>query len=249
MNDFDYDCLEKKRLARSAFARKGTRNRKGCRLPHENLTKKEREALNGEVYSVSMNAPISWERFKALTPSLQSDYLNHLVEKFGVGINTISKDLFGLSAAGLANHINRRGLKVSPHKGKISQAAYVAWYKWIEGEPSIAPVSEDEDKPHVCTIDYEPDETKSTSDQPVFRAHDYEDMLKECDLAKKDRKISETPPYSCPLQDMGINLEGTPVEIMTTLANAIPALLDKDKTYRFSIKVDRFFLTHGDRVL
>lgn len=249
MNDFDFDCLEKKRLARSAFARKGTRNRKGCRLPHENLTKKELEKMNGEVYSVNMNSPISWERFKALTPSLQSDYLNHIVEKFGVGINTISKDLFGLSAAGLANHINRRGLKVSTHKGKISQAAYDAWHKWLEGEPSIAPVSEDDDKPHVCTIDYEPDETNSTSDQSVFRAHDYEDMLRECDLSKKDDETSETEPYPYPLQDLNLTLEGTPVEIMTTLANAIPTLLDKDKTYRFSIKVDTFFLSHGDRVL
>ena len=97
MNDFDYDVMQKKRIARGAFSRKGTVNQKGCRLPHENLTKKEREALNGEVKTVGFNDKITWDFFKTLPVDLQEEYLDHQVKRFGVGMSRISVDLFGLT--------------------------------------------------------------------------------------------------------------------------------------------------------
>nr|DAL76664.1 MAG TPA: hypothetical protein [Caudoviricetes sp.] len=45
MNDFDYDCMQKKRIARGAFAHI-SRKRGGCTLPSDNLTaSKERRKM------------------------------------------------------------------------------------------------------------------------------------------------------------------------------------------------------------
>ena len=57
----------------------------------------------------------------------------------------------------------------------------------------------------------------------------------------KDEEDSETVNYF-PLTDLSLTLKGTPIDILTTLRMSFPALLDKDKSYRFSIKVDGYVL-------
>ena len=47
MNDFDYDALQKKRLARSDRCRK--RSTRKCTLPSDYLTPSERKRRNGEM--------------------------------------------------------------------------------------------------------------------------------------------------------------------------------------------------------
>lgn len=234
MNEFFEDVRERKELI------KGNRHKNhttaGCKLPYEYLPKKEQANLNGEISTVKLNKPMTWAEFKKLPRGLAEEYLNYLISVFQISASKIGVDMFGLCPSGLAEHIRRRELDVHSMMGKKpTKSAIENWCKWLEGEPSIAPISE-------TTED-------SVEEVKPFRAHDYEDMLRECDLSKKDDETSETEPYPYPLQDMGINLEGTPIEVMTTLANAIPTLLAEDKTYRFSIKVDTFFLNHGDRTL
>lgn len=45
MNDFDYENLQKKRLARNAYAKKGSRSKK-CTLPDDYLTPAQRAKLS-----------------------------------------------------------------------------------------------------------------------------------------------------------------------------------------------------------
>ena len=244
MNDFDYDALQKKRIARGAFSRKGTKGKRGCTLPHEYLTTKEREAMNGEVYTINTLEKISWERFKQLPVGLKEEYLKALMERFGVGLANISRDLFGCESACLYQHCKRYGVRVKTTKGgKIAESTLDRWRSWINSDldivpnPSDAPVSETAEDP--------------VEEVKPFRAHDYEDMFKECGMEREAEKPDEEEEFSIPypLQDMNVTLEGTPIDILATLRMSFPALLDKDKTYRFSIKVDTFFLTHGDRTL
>lgn len=55
MNDFDYDCLQKKRLARQARYRKcGSKSRK-CPLPTDNMTQEEWKERCGEVLTIKLN--------------------------------------------------------------------------------------------------------------------------------------------------------------------------------------------------
>lgn len=57
MDDFTYDCWQKKQLAQQARHRKrGSKSRK-CSLPSDNLTKKQWKERNGKTLSINLNQP------------------------------------------------------------------------------------------------------------------------------------------------------------------------------------------------
>ena len=252
MTDFDYDVMQKKRIARGAFHKVNGSKSKGCRLPYENLTKKEREALNGEIKTVSMMQPIAWELFTNLPKDLQEEYLDTQVRRFGVGLRTIGQDMFGLGNSTLNQYVQRHGLHVIPApNGQTPKAAKENWKRWLDGEPKSAPVSETADVPQVtmCEEDFTTPTTEHTPEPEVkpFRAHDFEDMFKEMGM---EREVTSTIPEEedsenvslYPLTDLSLTLKGTPIDILTTLRMSFPALLDKDTQYRFTVKVDKFVL-------
>lgn len=256
MNDFDYDVAQKKRIARGAYARKGTTNRKGCTLPHELLKPKELKKLNGEVKTLCLNDRLNWEEFKALSIDNQTEYLQHKLRAFGVGLNPIGTDLFGLADSVLSNYVARKGIQLQLRTGgRISKAAQESWKRWIAGGAAIAPESETADAPQVtmCEEDFKTPTTEHTTEPEVkpFRAHDFEDMFREMGM---ERVAGENGPSGTPtptgeenwdlypLTDMSLTLKGTPVDVLATLRMSFPALLDKDKTYRFTVKVDGYVL-------
>lgn len=77
MNDFDYDCMQKKRTARGAFAHI-SRKRGGCTLPSDNLTAKQRREKNGEVKSYNPTRPMPWPEFKALPEDLKREFFRNM---------------------------------------------------------------------------------------------------------------------------------------------------------------------------
>jgi len=264
MNDFDFDCAQKKRIARGAFNRKGTTNRKGCRLPHENLTKKELEKLNGEITTVSMLSPISWTTFKTLAPDLQEEYLDTQIKRFGVGLTTIGRDLFGLKGSDsmLANYVRDHNLSViSAPPGRQPKAALDNWKRWISPTTTIAPETESGE---VQYTHCEPAPSTMGSDENTtkpFRAHDFppnipsakidfEELFRDCGMERDtDKEESEDEGILYPLTGMNLELKGTPIDILATLRMSFPALLDKDKTYRFTIKVDTFVISPPGKAL
>lgn len=256
MNDFDFDCAQKKRIARGAFNRKGTTNRKGCRLPHENLTKKELEKLNGEITTVSMLSPIAWATFKALAHDLQEEYLNTQIRRFGVGLTTIGRELFELGGSDsmLANYVRDHDLDiVSAPPGRQPKAARDSWLRWLKPEPTIAPESETGE---VQYTHCEPTPSAMGSDENTtkpFRAHDHKadpllQLFTGCEL-ERDELTEDVPESIYPLTGMNLELKGTPIDILATLRMSFPALLDKDKTYRFTIKADTFVISPPGRAL
>lgn len=55
MDDFTYDCWQKKQLAQQARHRKrGSKSRK-CSLPSDSLTKKQWKERNGKTLSINLN--------------------------------------------------------------------------------------------------------------------------------------------------------------------------------------------------
>jgi hypothetical protein len=81
MNDFDYDCMQKKRTARGAFAHI-SRKRGGCTLPSDNLTAKQRREKNGEVKSYNITRPMPWPEFKAMREDLKREFFRNM-QSFG----------------------------------------------------------------------------------------------------------------------------------------------------------------------
>ena len=60
MNDFDYDIVQKKRVARGAFAHVN-RKRGKCRLPSDYLTAAQKKEMNGAVKTYNITRPMPLE--------------------------------------------------------------------------------------------------------------------------------------------------------------------------------------------
>ena len=64
---FVSDCADKKRTARGIH-NKRTHAGKGGKVifPSDYLTRKEREAMNGEVKTYALNRPMRWKAYKSM---------------------------------------------------------------------------------------------------------------------------------------------------------------------------------------
>ena len=96
MHDFDYDVLQKKRIARNAKYQKNGSKSKKCTLPSDYLTAKEKRALNGEVKTYCLSKPVSWNEFKEMPYNIQEEYVTKLHERFQVTMVDLGY-LFGRS--------------------------------------------------------------------------------------------------------------------------------------------------------
>lgn len=92
MNDFDYDSMQKKRIARGAMNKV---RHTGCTLPHEHLTKKELKKMNGEVKKYSLTQPMKWAEFRAMPIDLQRKYIKMLQDGYHVS-NAMLAEMFGI---------------------------------------------------------------------------------------------------------------------------------------------------------
>ena len=148
MDDFTYDCAQKKRIARGAFnMKRGSKSRK-CSLPSDHLTPKQLKERNGPVMKYTMNAPMSWEVFKSMPLDLQQKYLDSLFSRFNVGSSIISRDLFNQSSATLGAYAKRKGLK-SPCGERLSTTEREVWESWLY--PSVPQYAEEFDEPEEET--------------------------------------------------------------------------------------------------
>jgi len=76
MTEFDFDCLEKKRLARCAAAK--VRSRRTVTLPSDALTQKDLQHKNGPCRVYHLGRPMTTAHFHAMPRDLQRSYLRRL---------------------------------------------------------------------------------------------------------------------------------------------------------------------------
>ena len=82
MHDFDYDAMQKKRIARGASHMKRGSKSKKCTLPSDYLTAAQKRRLNGPVSTYKLDEPMNWESFKAMPEDLQKKYILNLQETY-----------------------------------------------------------------------------------------------------------------------------------------------------------------------
>lgn len=111
MHDFDYDVMQKKRIASGAAHRKRGAKSKKCTLPHDNLTKKELRALSGEVKTYNIHQRLAWAQFKKLPDDLAAEHIKYLVDTFGANIHYIAVAL-GVSDFTVSQYLKAHGIKV-----------------------------------------------------------------------------------------------------------------------------------------
>lgn len=114
MDDAEYifrqDIKEKKSAGRGSFHRKCGSKSKKCTLPHEYLTKKEKEALNSTITSWNMNSFYDYATFKTMPQDLQIEYLQGLTDKYKISCSVISEVLFKSSKGTLASYLEARDI-------------------------------------------------------------------------------------------------------------------------------------------
>lgn len=106
MNDFDYDCMQKKRIAMGAFAHIN-RKRGGCSLPSDTLTEKQRKEKNGEVKSYNITRPMPWHEFKKMPEDLKREFFRNM-QSFGGTAKWLAEEM-GASAQTIIAYAERVG--------------------------------------------------------------------------------------------------------------------------------------------
>lgn len=134
MNDFEYDCLEKKRIARSAKNHVNARRGK-CKLPHEYKTAKELRAMNGEVKTYNIREPLVKSQFLALPTDLAKEYLLWLQSEFKATDGQIG-EMLGLSPAGAALYRKQLGITSlgRGNQNRRNEAQIKKWESFLHPE-------------------------------------------------------------------------------------------------------------------
>lgn len=140
MNDFDYDALQKKRVACGAKHR--VRAKRGCRLPSDSLTAAQKRRLNGEVKTYNMNAPMAWAEFKEMPDDLKVTYLNHLADEYQASQKMIA-GMFGIHPATMCECFRHLGVAAKNSGVKGGEKAAARDHRWAEflngGIPAAEP--------------------------------------------------------------------------------------------------------------
>ena len=138
MHDFDYDAMQKKRIARGASHMKCGSKSKKCTLPSDYLTDAQKRRLNGPVSTYKLDEPMSWESFKAMPEDLQKKYILGLQENYGANDEMIGK-MFKKSdtiALRLRNTLNIKPLgkcKLNRKEKEIRDAKWDAFCNGVVG--------------------------------------------------------------------------------------------------------------------
>lgn len=146
MTDFEYDCLQKKRLAGQAKYRKRGSKSKKCSLPSDRLTNKQWKDKCGPVITYSLNKPMTWDDFKKMPVDIQAQYITNLQQNYGVTAVDLG-DMFGVRALTVRKHAESNNLGVEFPRGHAMNASRKeAWASFIkeehnDEEVTAAPVS------------------------------------------------------------------------------------------------------------
>lgn len=115
MNDFDYDVMQKKRIAAGDRHRKnGSKSRK-CGLPSDHLTPAQIRRMSGPVRTYQMNRPMRWGEFKGMPEDLQKQYLEHLRLEY-TATNEMLAHMLSVNVATVQRARDRLGVAaIHPH--------------------------------------------------------------------------------------------------------------------------------------
>lgn len=130
------DCRDKKITARSARSTRTHCGKRGAvKFPSDYLTKKEREAMNGECKSYRLNDPISWKEFKTWPDEYKKMYIKAVRNKYKTPDKELGKAM-GVVQQTFARHIKELGLSLGKAagsnarkwKGSADERAFREWW-------------------------------------------------------------------------------------------------------------------------
>ena len=130
---FIEDLRDKKRTATGAHHKRTHCGKGGAiRFPSDFKTKKELNAMNGEVKSYKLNDPMSWAEFKAMPDDIKIAYITALRKKYNVSDKKIA-EMLGVEQTYFSSACRKLGIK-STRKSREKWDAD-GWYAWVNGVP------------------------------------------------------------------------------------------------------------------
>lgn len=146
LNDFDYDVMQKKRIASSARHRVCGSKSKFCGLPSDHMTHAQWKKQNGEVKTMNMNRPMTWPDFKAMPNDLQNEYVQKCVETFGCSLHDFGS-LFNVHPMTISRNFKECGIDMSVFKrGKgMSKENAHRFEAWRGGTEPVNALKDEKD--------------------------------------------------------------------------------------------------------
>lgn len=145
------------------------------RLPSDHMTKKEREAMNGEVTTYTMNRPITKAELYRWPTEIQLEYLQGLVDKFHPEQAYLS-EMLGTSKPVVCNMLKTLGIKTDrrgPNTGTPMDKD--GWKRFIGGE-------EPQEKPEIQPVEVKTEPEIPVAPPPILVATKEERPAVKCDL-------------------------------------------------------------------
>ena len=129
MHDFDYDAMQKKRIARGASHMKRGSKSKKCTLPSDYLTAAQKRRLNGPVSTYKLDEPMNWESFKAMPEDLQKKYILNLQETYQANNDMLGK-MFGVTGVSVCRMRHALGVGAMGQNKMTRDEVAVRDAKW-----------------------------------------------------------------------------------------------------------------------
>ena len=171
MNDFDYEVMQKKRIARGASRMKRGSKSKKCTLPSDYLTAAQKRRLNGPVSTYKLDEPMSWESFKAMPEDLQKQYILNLQNTYQANDKMIGK-LFGKSDVTVGEYRKKLGINPIGKSKMTRDEKTVCDAKWdafcngvVGGKPGEPKKIENDEVEESC--DEIDDEVEIEETEPI----------------------------------------------------------------------------------
>lgn len=196
MNNETYTFIqtqkERNSMRHGAFARKDGSKSKRCSLPSDNLSPAQKRKLNGPLESINLNQPMTYAELKAVSPSLRSTYLHHLVDDLGAR----RKDLMGM--LGISDATMFKLLKSLPEPVVFQKGRPKVKRSWLEFLKVPVPETQGEDIPPEVIVEAPaPDPTP------------------------EPEKVDPNPPQPIVIQSGSFTIHGTAADLLATLARLI----------------------------
>lgn len=133
---FVTDVRDKKRTARGSFNKRTHAGKGGAvKFPSDFLTRKELNAMNGEVKSYRLNDPMTWAEFKAMPDEIKISYISALRNKFGVPDSRIAK-MMGTNVCSMSQMLTKLGISVKSRSG-MKEWDIDGWTAFVHDIPEL----------------------------------------------------------------------------------------------------------------
>ena len=125
------DNHEKRKASSGAHHQKKHKDR----APHmstDNMSRKQWENMNGEIYVFSMNRPCNFVQLRSQSPDIIKEYISKLVQRFNSSAFIISR-MLGIAHNTFYKFIDKHKIgNLFNNYGRVTKSQKEAWNAWLK---------------------------------------------------------------------------------------------------------------------